>query len=80
MSTVRIPAADVRVGEDLVFLGRAHRVARIEPMSCHEGCRKAVSPEPDGYDWSFALMAGDQVEVLVPRVDENMARAAWGDR
>lgn len=77
MSTVRIPATDVRVLDDIVFLGKAHRV---EPMTCHEGCRKAVSPEPDGYPWSYALMAGDDVEVLVPRADENMARAAWGDR
>ena len=53
MSTIRVKGQEVKVGDDLWFLGKPHRITRIEDY-VHSGCcppgkpgRIAYSDQPD---------------------------------
>lgn len=52
MSTVKVKGQDVRVGDDLWFCGRPHRVTRLEPYTHPEATR--------GEEWQIAYSGGPE--------------------
>jgi hypothetical protein len=82
MTTILVKGQDVRVGDDLWFLGSPHRITRIEPyvhpvVTRNEEWRVAKSDGPDGqgkHAWGMTLefchgYAGDYEITLVPGDD-----------
>lgn len=78
MSVQRIPANDVQAGDDLLFLGKPHRVLDIELVASPGLGNYRVAVGAEG--WRMALHPGDRVEVLVPEIPELELRALFGDR
>lgn len=56
----RVDAADIRVGDDIWFLGAAHRVLRITDHRLPDGWRIAHGAR----DWTISLIPGERLEVL----------------
>jgi len=66
-AVTRIPGQDVRVGMDIVFLGRAHRITSIEDRVHPEcGPYRIASSDVGGEPWWFALWPDELVEVGAP--------------
>ena len=59
---VRMLAESIRVGDDIWFLGRAHRVTSIEDGVTLLDTPFRVAHGPEG--WRFSLFPGAWIEVL----------------
>ena len=64
----RVDAADIKVGDDIWFLGAAHRVLRITEHSAPDWIEPPASwrTAHGAGDWTITLIPGEQLEVVRP--------------